>query len=372
MRICFLGDFHSVHVLRWVKFFAGRHEVHLISLEPLPGGLSSVRTHDYLEMEVRVHLVPRKGLSKLLGPYRVRKLIEAIRPDIVHAHYITHYGYLGAKSGFHPLIMTAWGTDVLIESHETMIKSHQVKYALRKADIVTCDGENTAGALKKLMADERRIRRIYFGVDTKKISPDRRIRGFYDSHKKSESDKVVINLRGFADIYDPGTFIRAVPAVLERHPGTIFVMARESEKRQAYERMAESLGIAHAIKFVGDISPDELPTHLASADIYVSTSLSDSGLSASTAEAMASGLAVVSTDVGDISNWIQDGKNGFIIPKGDWKALSEKMLLLLDNEELRASFGREARKTIETRQDYYNEMSKVERLYEEMIKGTIK
>jgi len=368
MRICFLGDFHAVHTLRWLKFFSDRHEVHLISLEAPTWEMGPIKAEEYGQSGIKLHLVPRRGINKLLGAGRVKRIIGSIRPDVVHAHYVTHYGYLAAKSGFRPLVMTAWGSDVLIEVHQSLIKGHQVRYALKRADLLTCDGENTAKALRELMGGDEKIRKIYFGVDTKRVGPDKRVAGFYDKYQKDKLGKVVINLRGFTEVYDPGTFIRAMPPVVEKFPGTVFVMARDSDRIGMFKEMAASLGVADSVKFIGNIPPEELPKFLASADIYVSNSLSDSGISASTAEAMASSVAVISTDVGDASYWIEDGKNGFLIPKGDSASLSEKMISLLANEDVRKSFGREARKTIETRQDYYKEMGKVEKIYESLAR----
>ena len=368
MRICFLSDYQLIHTYRWAKFFVPKHEVHLISLEAPSEKTSSIDPEKYEELGIKLQIIPRKGLNKLFGPSRVRKLLREIKPNVVHAHYITHYGYLGATSGFHPLVMTAWGTDVLIEPHSSFIKKYQVKYALKRVDIVTCDGDNTAKALAEFMKDGKKIRKIYFGVDTQKIHPSRRVEGFYKEHLKDGKGKVVIDLRGFYEIYDPDTYIKAIPAVLEKYPDTIFLMARESERRKIYEEMVDSMGIGNSVKFIGHVPADDLPVFLASADIYVSPSLSDSGISASTAEAMASGISVISTDVGDISHWIENGKNGFIIPKGDSRALSEKIIYLISNDEVRKSMGKEARIMIETRQDYYKEMGKVEQLYETLVK----
>lgn len=128
------------------------------------------------------------------------------------------------------------------------------------------------------------------------------------------------------------------------------------------------MGIESSVKFIGDIQFAKLPLYLASADIYVSTSISDSGISASTAEAMATGLPVISTEVGDIRIWIEDGKNGFVISKGDSKALAEDLLFLLDDENRRKLIGQEAHSTIEQRQDYYKEMAKMENIYRELAK----
>jgi len=372
MRICFLADYESYHTFKWLKFFVPKHEVHLISLkiEREEAGLTSPEM--YKEIGVKFHLIPSTGMDKFRAPGRVKKLLREIEPDVVHAHYITHYGYLAASSGFHPLVMTAWGTDVLIDAHSTFMKRHQVSKALKAVDIATCDGENTAKALAGLMGSSERIRKIYFGVDTQKNNPGRRVEGFYSKYLKSGREKIVIDVRGFNKVYDPDTFIKAIPLVLEKRPDTVFIMARESERRKAYEEMVASMGVADSVKFIGDIRPEEFATYLASVDVYVSTAISESGLSASTAEAMACGTAVVSTDVGDAAYWIEEGKTGMIVPKGDHKALSDKILYLLSNDDMRKSMGREARNTIETRQDYYKEMSKVEALYESLIRGARK
>lgn len=370
MKICFLADYHSIHTYRWIKYFVPKHEVHLISLEFPPEEAGTLKPEKYEEIGIKLHMIPRKGLlNKLRGASLVRKCVREINPDLMHSHYITHYGYLGAASGYHPLVMTAWGTDVLIDSHSSFIKRHQVRYALKRADVVTCDGENTTKALKALMNNDMKIKKIYFGVDTEKINPHGRVEGFYQKYLKDGKGKAVINIRGFKEIYDPDTFIKAIPPVLEKYPETIFLMAQEGERRKIYEEMVSSMGIGDSVKFIGNIPADDLPVFLASAEVYVSTSLSDSGISASTVEAMASGTAVISTDVGDISYWIENGKNGFIIPKGDSSALSEKIIYLLSNDAIRRSMGKEGRITIETRQDYYKEMRKVEQLYESMIKG---
>jgi L-malate glycosyltransferase len=159
---------------------------------------------------------------------------------------------------------------------------------------------------------------------------------------------------------------------LERFPGTIFVIARGGERRKIYEDMVKSMGIADSVKFVGDIQFAKMPLYLSSADIYVSTSISDSGIAAATAEAMASGLPVISTEVGDIRIWLEDGKNGFIIQKGDVKSLAERIIYLLSDDQKRIAIGKEARHTIEERQDYYKEMAKMENIYQELAKGARK
>jgi glycosyltransferase involved in cell wall biosynthesis len=127
------------------------------------------------------------------------------------------------------------------------------------------------------------------------------------------------------------------------------------------------MGIQDAVAFIGNIPSNDIPSYLASSDIYVSTSTSDSGIAASTAEAMACGVPVISTDVADIRIWVLDGKNGYVIPKGDGHALSSRINALLSDPAAWRLMGQEARRTIVERQDYRTEMAKMGSIYMRLV-----
>jgi glycosyltransferase involved in cell wall biosynthesis len=132
--------------------------------------------------------------------------------------------------------------------------------------------------------------------------------------------------------------------------------------------LAKSLDVFDATRFVGWIQNDKLPDYLSPSDVYVSTSLSDGGVAVSTLEAMACELPCIVTNVGDNNKWIKNGENGFIVPTKDPKALAGKIIYLLENEDIRMTFGKKNRKIIEEKQDYYKEMLKMENIYIELVK----
>jgi len=356
MKICYIADAQSIHTQRWVKWFAEHgHEVHLIAEYPA-------------ELEnVKIHLVKERGgvINFVRRTWQTMKTVKKIKPDILHAHYVTGYGFFGAFSGFHPLIITAWGSDVLIDAKESFFKRVVVKYALRKADLITCDGENMREAMTKLGADSQKINIIYFGIDTQKFSPKQRSEKLREELGISNSP-MIISLRNLEPIYDIESLVKSVPLVLKDIPEAKFVIAGRGSREAELKRLAKSIGVLDSIMFIGMIPNDELPQYLTSADIYVSTSLSDAGLAASTGEAMACGLPVIITDFGVNREWVEDGKNGFIIPLKNPKALAEKIITLLGNEDLRTKFGKKNRKIIEERLNYYIEMEKMEKLYKEL------
>lgn len=102
-------------------------------------------------------------------------------------------------------------------------------------------------------------------------------------------------------------------------------------------------------------------------DVYVSTSLSDAEIAANIAEAMVCGLPVIVTDAADNKKWIDNGVNGFVVPVKDPKSLAEKIIYLLQNEDIRKQFGKINTKIIEERNNYYKEMEKMEDIYKEFV-----
>jgi len=111
-----------------------------------------------------------------------------------------------------------------------------------------------------------------------------------------------------------------------------FNYLREIIKRSS-EISIELTGPVYEVEFV-----------LAKTDIFVCSSLAEAG-PVTVWEAMAMARPIVSTDVGDVTSFIQDGENGFVVPVKNAGALAEKVSLLIDNEKLRKEFGRKARET---------------------------
>ena len=127
------------------------------------------------------------------------------------------------------------------------------------------------------------------------------------------------------------------------------------------------MGITSAIRFVEWIPHNELPKYLASSDVYVSTSLSDS-TSLSLQEAMACELPPVVTDLSANREWVLDGKNGFIVPVNNREILAERIVYLIENKEVMEKFGKSCREIIKEKAEYEREMDRMERIYQELLR----
>jgi len=370
MKICYIAPATPgpEHTQRWIRYFADAgHEVHLI--------ISSDKLSLVGFEKINIHLLKRFGphtrtvnyiINSIPLVIQFNRLIKSINPDIIHVHQISDLALLGLINRFHPLVVTPWGSDVLIAPKKSKISRYIVKNVLKKADLITCDAEHIKKPLIELGADPGKIRLIYFGIDTQKFNP-----GQKDIQIRKElgipGAPIIISSRRLDSDCDVESLITAIPLVLKEFPEVIFVIAGVGSQAVKLKELAKSLGVSESVKFAGWIPNDELPNYLTSADIFVSTSLSDAGLAASTAEAMACGLPVIITDFGDNRKWVEDGVNGFIVPMRDPHALASRIVYLLQNENERKKFGHVCRQIIEERNNWEKEMKKMGTLYEELI-----
>jgi len=367
MKILYLGDAAAHHLRRWAKYFADQgHEVHIITFNPdFLDGYDPVQLHLIKKRILHPSLITR-SLNLIPMIIDLNRLIENICPDIIHCHSAAGYAWVTMLTGFHPFVVTPWGNDVLIEVQSSRIAKYFTRHALSKSDLITCDGTNTKDAMVNLGIDPGKILLITFGVDILKFKPGS-LNNYIREKFSLLNSKIVISTRTLNPVHNLETFIRSIPLVLKSQPDSRFIVVGHGTEQEYLLKLSKSLNVFNFIIFPGKIEELEMIAYLQAADIYVSTSLSESGLAASTAEAMACELPVINTDTGDIRLWIENHNGGFIIPTRDPQILAEKIIYLLEHQEDRIRFGKNNRIVIEERNNYYIEMKKMFNLYQDSI-----
>lgn len=346
MKIVFIAGANSIHSWKWINYFKEKgHQVFWFSLP-----LTDIKETTGLTPQII-------GENPFLAILKIYRAIKKIKPDIVHAHYAGINGLIGALVNYHPFIVTAWGSDILLAGQDK-IKGLFVKYALKKADLITCDAGHMKSQMIKMGVPADKIKIVYFGIDTEKFKPQIR------TIKKG---KVIISLRSLEPVYDIETLIKTFPLVSERVPGVEFLIYGKGSQEDYLKKLAVKVGGEGKIHFMGQVENNQLPDILNAADVYISTSLSDAGISASTAEAMACGLPVIVTDSGENRKWIKDGESGFVIPVKSERLVADKIVYLIERKDERKRIGETARRVIVENNDYKNEMEKMDNLYCKLI-----
>jgi glycosyltransferase involved in cell wall biosynthesis len=359
MKILYFASGLSIHSYRWISYFAKKnYKIFWVSIE-----------NNVFEPIPNVNYFQEKSSFKIIKIlkifFKIKKIILNFRPDIIHIHSVGSYAVFGLVQTSVPVIITPWGSDI-IYGRKNFFKKFFINNALNKSKLITCDAFHMRELIKKFGVPDDKIKNINFGIDTKYFCPyesDDSIRLKYGLGNK----QVVISLRNFEPIYDISTLIKAIPYVLNKLPNTIFMLVGKGSQEIYLKKLASNLGVLNSVRFVGFVNNDSLPKLLSSVNLYVSTSLSDAGISASTAEAMACGLPVIITDSGENKLWIEDGKNGFLIPTKNYIILSQKIIERLNNLDETKKIGKIGRYTIQQKNDYFNEMEKMNDLYHQVL-----
>ena len=145
--------------------------------------------------------------------------------------------------------------------------------------------------------------------------------------------------------------LRTLPALLVEFPALRYHVAGAGPEQSPLEALATSLNIAHAVRFLGAVTDDEIPVLYRSADIFVlptrDEGVSVEGFGIAYLEASASGLPVVAARSGGAVDAVRDGESGLLVPPDDPGALTEALRNLLRDPLLRAGIGQNGRRWIE-------------------------
>ena len=363
MKICYLADARSGHVRRWVEYIAKEHEIDLITFSYTKKEDTFVPEEVYKKMNVRVHKVSKLMPFLLFAPFKIRRLIKKIKPDIVHAHYVTQYGFCGAFSGFHPLIVSPWGSDISSDPEKSKIFRFLVKYALKKADLVQVMDESLYGRAKELIDSDENIKVIKEGIDPNKFKPERQ--------KERQGDKIlVLYLRKSDPVYKVKVLINAIPKIIKKHPNVEFTFRRAGNNLEESYNLIKKLKIEKHIKFIDTIPHDELPNVMNEADIYIDTfynEISGSGIGKTALEAMSCKLPVVLSDTAGVGLHIKNELNGLIYKGDDPNSLASAIIRLIEDEELREKLGENAREYVLKNQDWNRNMKLMEGCYYKLL-----
>jgi glycosyltransferase involved in cell wall biosynthesis len=134
--------------------------------------------------------------------------------------------------------------------------------------------------------------------------------------------------------------------------------------RRTCEQLADRLGIADRIEWLCDCT--DVRTLLAESDVFVLTSRSEM-LPVSILEAMCAALPVVASDVGGISEAVEHGQTGWLVPPDSESALRGALLTLLGDRDLRRRLGEAGRRRFEERFASHVQQQRMHNLYLDVL-----
>ena len=329
-----------------------------------------------------IHHYPSLNVAKRFGvPYPIissnaYKIFDKIisECDLVHAHghvYMASYlAGLVAKKHKKPFIVTQHNTFIDYRSFLNAVEQVNDfvigKSVLKNADRIITVSKETMKYVLSLGADKTKTSVIHNGVDINRFHPMNK----EESRKQLElptDRKIILSVRRLVYKNGLGTLIESVPPVAQKHPDILFVVAGKGPSRKLIENRIKELKTQNNIKLAGFVPDNQLSTIYAAADQFVLPSASGEGLPLVLLEAMSTGLPVIATAVGGTPEIVTQNKNGVLIPPKNPTAMADAILTLLENKNLALSIGEAARKTIEQKFSWEENVRQLEKIYKELL-----
>jgi glycosyltransferase involved in cell wall biosynthesis len=298
-------------------------------------------------------------------------LVKKIKPDILHAHQVVPFGLYGALSGFHPFVVSPWGSDVAEFPEKSKIHRFLGEYVLKKADAVSAGDEIVESRLMKLKCSKEKIVPLRISsVDTDMFHPSKRSEALIKAIG-AENEFLVLNARPLTPSYHVDVFIRAIPFVIREIPNVKFIilLGRGSE-RHRLEELAQKLDVNDGVLWMQGVPHSKMPEYLATTDIYVDTFVNivnnkaidkGNGIGVTTLEAMACATPQILPDRIEVTSG--DLYQGITYRPLDYQDLADKIIELLQNEQLRKEIGDKSRNAAIKIVDENVVMRKWEELY---------
>jgi len=359
MRICFLADAGSVNTVTWANAFAVGlgHDVHVVSVN---------RKGEFAEPVMLHHLGGEAGTKDTFGKLgylrsirRIRRIVEEIAPDVLVGYRVASYGYVGARTGFRPLVVVAQG-QYIITPKRSIPKRIFAMTAIREADLLHSWAPHVTERLVELGADPGKILTCHRGIDIARFSPDESV---------ARVPRSLVVTRNLNRWYRIDTIIRAVALARKELGDVTATIAGEGDFADGLREVADESGVGDAVEFPGRVPHAELPGLLRRRSLYVSAVRTD-GVSASLLEAMATGCFPIVCDNAANRHWVENGVNGLLVAGDEPERYAEAIVAAMRDDELREKAARLNRSIVEERADSTKNMRAIERAYEGLVNGT--
>ncbi len=349
----------QVHLLSLIKHAREKsHEVYLITGSEgwMKSEAEKLGAKTYINQYVANSFNPIRALKAIL---LLRKTIDEIHPDIVHAHSGAA-GFLGRISllGKFKTVFTAhgWsftpGTPVL----RRMIAVVAERFASLFTDKIICVSNFDYNLAKKYaILKEKYLVQIYNAVET----PPNFIREYKEKVEILFIGRLAMpkNLPFFFKAFsDLPKDIQAKANIKIIGDGPLMEEYKESAKR---------FDISSSVSFLGTTTRSELGDYLQSADIFVLPTLWE-GFPMTILEAMSYGVPVIASSVGGIPEIVNESV-GALVGKKNTKGFTDKLSFLILNKEEREKRGQNARKLIEEKFTLQEMLGKTFTLYSDLV-----
>jgi len=365
-KILFLADINSTHTRKWVLAVAKEgFKIGIFSLNKANiDWFKNVPNIEYLSDSIAVDSRTIKDSGKLSyfkAVPALKRAIKAFKPDVIHAHYATSYGMLGALSGFHPFIISVWGSDIYEFPKKSWLHKYLLKRNLRKADRILSTSRSMA--LETAKYTKANIDVTPFGIDTNLFKPQK-VKSIF-----AENDIVIGTIKALEPVYGIKYLLEAFDIVHKKRTDIslkLLIVGGGSQEAEL-KQLCKIYSLGNDVKFTGWIGYEEIPIYHNMLDIYVALSESES-FGVSVLEASACAKPVVVSNVSGFAEIVENGVTGIIVPVKNARVAASAIEKLINDKEYARQMGENGRKKVEGFYNWTSNINDIVNIYNSVLK----
>lgn len=361
MILCLLAPANSTHIIKWVNSLNNnKNTVHLITMH-------NYNSNDY-HKDIIIHKLKKAApYGYYLNAFSAKRMIEKIKPDILHTHYASGYGTLSRLINFSPTLLSVWGSDVYIYPYKNIVNKYIIKKNLAAATALASTSLSMRNQINLFITSNKEIEITPFGVDTDIFTPT-----------ENKDTKIRIGItKSLKKVYGIDYLLKVVAVTIEKlkenklhHLANLIevVIIGDGPERGNLEKLVKKLKLEEKVVFLGRLNPEEVPSHLTMFDIYGAFSISES-FGVSVLEASSCKIPVLANNVGGLKEVVVEGETGYLVEPNNKKMAVEKLYKLVTEEKIRISLGENGRNFVINNYSWKESVSKIENLYKNILKG---
>ncbi len=312
------------------------------------------------KLNIQVVELQRRKHKEFTRLFKLIKLLKTIKPDIVHTQMFiaNSYGRVAAIFARVPIIIGHELSLPLRGKDKNIYSVYIDKLLSLFSHGIICNSTMASNILiRKYYYNAKKVFTVHNGIVIsdflKGISPN--------SHKKSAQKMIGIVAR-LAPVKNHLFFLDMAKIILDtvQKKDIKFLIVGDGPLRRDLEEYSKTLGIKNYVIFTGE--RNDIPELMQEMDIFVMTSIYE-GIPNTIMEAMMAGLPVVSTDVGAISEIVDNGETGFVCPSHDINIFAKKVISLINDENESRRMGENGKKKILCEYGMEKMVKKIEDIY---------
>jgi glycosyltransferase involved in cell wall biosynthesis len=311
---------------------------------------------------VRFRPIARPAGNAITPKLLVTLQREKSKFDIIHAHshlyFTTNLCALTRRLGPPPLVITNHGltSQTAPDWLQRLYTATAARWTLKAADRVICYTETEQARLEKLGVGGHKVRLIHNGIDTELFSPGRSPRDARSHH--------VLWVGRFVPGKKPDLLVDSFRILAAQSPDYRLTMVGKGPFRKTVKEQVERLGLGGRVQFKDFVPNPQLPELYREAGVFVLTSSAE-GVPRAMLEAMSCGVPVVSTELGQLKEVVQDC--GVLVPQGDPQAVADAIAGIANDRSLARNLGDNGRSRVMAGYSWKDTVERTVMVYEELL-----